>query len=93
MSEETKKLLDELREALRDAVSDSQRVRGILKRIEEKDHITNLSLTVILGLKDQPAEIQQIIYGSKRSERTSSVRRLSAYDRRFLKALRITIAD
>ena len=94
MDEELKKLLEELSTALGEAVKDSARVRELLKKIEQSSAGTNLSLAVVLGARDRKTEIQKFVYGFEGSqERKSSARRVSAFDRRFLRALRIRLPD
>jgi len=94
MSEDLKKLMEELSNVLGEVVRDSSRIRGLLRKIEEKGADANLTLAIILGIKDKRTEIQKIVYGSEQvTERKSSVRRISAFDRRFLRALRIKLPD
>lgn len=94
MSDELKKLLEELSEAIGEAVRDSSRVRELLARIEKSSADPNLSLAVVLGARDRKTEIQKFVYGFEGSGgKKSGARRVSAFDRRFLRALRIRLPD
>ena len=94
MSEEMKKLLEELSAALGEAVKDSAKVRDLLRKIEKSSSSTNLTLAVVLGARDRKTEIQKFVYGFEGGqEKKGSLRRVSAFDRRFLRALRIRLPD
>lgn len=94
MNDELKNLLEELSTALGEAVKDSARVRELLKIIEQRSAATNLSLAVVLGARDRKTEIQKFVYGFEgNKDRKGSARRVSAFDRRFLRALRICLPD
>ena len=94
MSEELKKILEELSEAIGEAVRDSARVRELLGRIEKSSADPTLSLAVVLGARDRKTEIQKFVYGFESAGgKKSSSRRVSAFDRRFLRALRIKLPD
>jgi len=94
MSEELKKLVEQLGRALEETIRDSGRIRGIMERIEEAGQDSGITLAILLGLRAQNREIQRIVYGpEKGKDRKVSPRRISAFDRRFLGALRIQLPD
>jgi hypothetical protein len=94
MSEELKSLIDKLSRALGDTIQESEKLSGILKEIEEGGHDASITMAVILGLKNRGTEIRQIIYGPEKNQvKKSAARRVSAFDKRFLRALRIELPD
>ena len=94
MSNELKELMEQLGQALEEVVRDSSRIRGLIQEIEKSGHEASLSLAVILGLKGKGSELRRTIYGSGKSHGTrSSAHRVSAFDRRFLRALKIELPD
>jgi hypothetical protein len=93
-SEELKILMEKLSQALSGVIQESTQVRSLLRKIEEGGYDANLTLAVVLGLKDKSTEIHQIVYGPENSKsKKSTARRISAFDRRFLRALRIRLPD
>jgi uncharacterized protein (UPF0335 family) len=94
MSEELKSLINKLSRALGDTIQQSQELSGILKEIEGEGFDANITLAVILSLKNRNTELRQIIYGPEKNRvKKSAARRVSAFDKRFLRALRIEIPD
>jgi hypothetical protein len=94
MSKELKELMEQLGQALEEVVRDSSRIRGLIQEIEKSGHEASLSLAVLLGLKGKGAELRRTIYGSGKGHGTrSSAHRVSAFDRRFLRALKIELPD
>jgi predicted nucleotidyltransferase len=94
MSEELKGLIDKLSQALGDTIQQSQKLSAILKEIEEGGYDASITMAVILGLKNRNTEIRQIIYGPEKNQvKKSTARRISAFDKRFLRALRIELLD
>ena len=94
MSDELKGLIDKLSRALGESIQQSDEIGKLLKKIEDEGFDANITLAVILGLKNRSTEIRQVIYGPEKNKvkRTSS-RRVSAFDRRFLRALKIELPD
>ena len=94
MSDELKGLIDKLSRALGESIQQSDEIGKLLKKIEDEGFDANITLAVILGLKNRNTEIRQVIYGPEKNKvkRTSS-RRVSAFDRRFLRALKIELPD
>ena len=94
MSDELKGLVDKLSRALGESIRQSDEIGKLLKKIEDEGFDANITLAVILGLKNRNTEIRQVIYGPEKNKvkRTSS-RRVSAFDRRFLRALKIELPD
>ena len=94
MSEGLKGLIEKLSRALGDTIQKSEELNGILKEIEEGGYDANITMAVILGLKNRNTEIRQIIYGPEKNQvKKSTTRRISAFDKRFLRALRIELPD
>ena len=88
-----KGLMEELGRVLGEVIQDSERVKELLKLIEKSGYAANLTLAVVLGPNERHAELRQIIYGKEKTERKTASRRLSAFDKRFLRALRIQMPD
>jgi hypothetical protein len=94
MSDELKGLIDQLSRALGDGIEQSEEIRHLLKQIEDEGFDANITLAVILGLKNRNTEIRQVIYGPEKSKvNKTSTRRVSAFDRRFLRALKIELPE
>lgn len=94
MSENLKKLVEELSLALKDSIHESEKIRGLLHRIEEGGYDATVTLAILLNLKNQNTEIQKTVYGpAKGRDRKVAGRRISAFDRRFLRALKIRLPD
>ena len=94
MSNELKELMEQLGQALEEIVRDSSRIRDLIREIEKSGHEASLSLAVLLGLKGKGAELRRTIYGSGKGHGVrSSAHRVSAFDRRFLRALKIELPD
>lgn len=94
MSDELKGLIDKLSRALGETMQSSDEIRRLLKEIEDEGYEANITLAVILGLKNRNTEIRQVIYGPEKNKmKKTSSRRISAFDRRFLRALRIELPD
>jgi hypothetical protein len=92
MDDELKGILEQLSTALRDAIRGSERLQEILREIESRGITPSLTMGVVLGRPDsgeRPEEIQQTLIGPAMTDRPVSIRRLSAFDRKFLRALRI----
>lgn len=94
MSDELKILIDKLSRSLGERIQQSEEIRSLLKRIEDEGFDANITLAVILGLKNRNTEIRQVIYGPEKNKmKKTSSRRVSAFDRRFLRALKIELPD
>lgn len=94
MSEEIKNLMEELSTVLGDVVQESEKVRNILQKIEAAGADPNITLAIVLGVHGQHTEIHKIVYGKDRQQGfRATQRRVSAFDRRFLRALRIQLPD
>jgi hypothetical protein len=94
MSNELKELMEQLGQALEEVIRDSDRIRGLISQIENSGHEASLSLAVLLGLKGQGAELRRTVYGAGKGHKArSSAHRVSAFDRRFLRALKIELPD
>jgi len=87
-----KPLLEHLSNSLRDAIRGSDKVQELLHEIEERGLTPSLTLGIVLARTESGAraeEIQETLIGPATTERPVSIRRLSAFDRKFLRALRI----
>ena len=94
MNDELRKLLDELSRTLGDAARNSPEVRDVLKKLEEGGYDARVTLALILGVKGQHTEIQQVFYGTDSTKvQRAAARRISAFDKRFLRALKIQLPD
>ena len=94
MDEDLKALLEQLSGALREEIRDSAQLQEILREIESRGYRVSLSLGVVLGRSDSGEEIQETLLGpATGAERGPAARRLSAFDRKFLRALRIQIPN
>jgi uncharacterized protein (UPF0335 family) len=94
MSDELKGLIDKLSRALGESIQQSDGIGKLLKKIEDEGFDANITLAVILGLKNRNTEIRQVIYGPEKNKtKKTSSRRVSAFDRRFLRALKIELPD
>ena len=92
MDDDLKGLLDHMSEALKDAIRGSEKLQELLQEIEKRGYTPSLTVGVVLGRTDtgeRAEEIQETLIGPVVSERPVSIRRLSAFDRKFLRALRI----
>lgn len=92
MDDDLKGLLDTLSATLKDAVRDSEKLQELLRDFESRGYTPSLSFGVALGRAgsgERAEEIQETIIGPAVPERPVSIRRLSAFDRKFLRALRI----
>lgn len=87
-----KPLLEHLSNSLRDAIRGSEKVQELLREIEERGLTPSLTLGIVLSRTEtggRAEEIQETLIGPATAERPVSIRRLSAFDRKFLRALRI----
>jgi hypothetical protein len=91
MDDELKALIEQLSTSLREAIRGSESLQEILKEFEKRGYTTSLSMGIVLGRNDRTEEIQETLIGPGAPERPVSMRRLSAFDRKFLRALRIQI--
>lgn len=92
MDDELKSLIEQLSAALRDAIRDSEKLQEVLREIEARGITPSLTLGVVLGRTEtgeRSEEIQETLLGPAVPDRPVSIRRLSAFDRKFLRALRI----
>lgn len=92
MDEDLKPILEQLSITLRDAIRGSEKFQELLREIENRGFTPSLTLGVVLGRTDtgeRAEEIQETLVGPAVPERPVSIRRLSAFDRKFLRALRI----
>lgn len=94
MSEEIRNLVEQLSVALGDACQESEKVRNILKKMEEAGADASITLAIVLGVQGQNTEIHKVLLGKDRLPGLRpSQRRVSAFDRRFLRALRIQLPE
>lgn len=91
MDEDLKALIEQLSLNLRESMRSSPKLQEILRELERRGYSTGLTLGVVLGRADRTEEIQETLIGPGALERPVSMRRLSAFDRKFLRALRIQI--
>lgn len=92
MNKELKGLMEKLSRALGEVIQESEQVRLLLRQIEDAGF--DVTLAVMLGVQGQNTEIQQVVYGPDRNAgQKASPRRISAFDKRFLRALRIQLPD
>jgi hypothetical protein len=89
MDDELKALVERLSQSLRDAIRDSEKLQEALRELEGRGFTPSLTLGVVLGKNDRGEEIQETLIGPGAQERPVSIRRMSAFDRKFLRALRI----
>jgi hypothetical protein len=92
MDEDLKPILEQLSQTLRDAIRGSEKLQELLGEIENRGFTPSLTLGVVLGRTEtgeRAEEIQETLIGPSVPERPVSIRRLSAFDRKFLRALRI----
>ena len=92
MDDELKGILERLSGELRDAIGGSAKLQEILGEIESRGITPSLTMGVVLARPDsgeRPEEIQETLIGPAVTERPVSIRRLSAFDKKFLRALRI----
>jgi len=92
MDDDLKGLLEQLSTSLKDAIRGSEKLQEILHEIEGRGYTPSLTVGVVLGRAgtgERAEEIQETIVGPAVPERPVSIRRLSAFDRKFLRALRI----
>lgn len=87
--DDIKGLLEQLTGSLREAIRDAARFQELLRELEGRGYTPSLTLGIVLGRKDRTEEIQETLIGPGAQERPVSIRRLSAFDRKFLRALRI----
>ena len=92
MDDDLKGLLEQLSTSLKDAIRGSEKLQEILHEIDGRGYTPSLTVGVVLGRAgtgERAEEIQETIVGPAVPERPVSIRRLSAFDRKFLRALRI----
>lgn len=92
IDDDLKGLLDHMSESLKEAIRSSEKLQELLREIESRGYTPSLTVGVVLarsGTGDRAEEIQETLIGPVVSERPVSIRRLSAFDRKFLRALRI----
>lgn len=95
MNKDLQELIEQLSSALGDVIDESEKVRSILVKIERSGFDASLTMAVLLGLKGKDTELRKVVYGSgeKQENLKHAVRRISAFDRRFLRALKIQLPD
>jgi hypothetical protein len=92
IDDELRGLLEQLSAALKESVRGSDRIHELLREIESRGYTPSLTFGVVLGhgaSGERSDEIQETLLGPLVPERPVSIRRLSAFDRKFLRALRI----
>ena len=92
MDDELKGLLEQLTASLKDAIRGSEGLQEQLRELEKRGFTPSLTFGVVLGRPgsgERAEEIQETLIGPAVPERPVSIRRLSAFDRKFLRALRI----
>jgi hypothetical protein len=92
MDDDLKGLLEQLSTSLKDAIRGSEKLQELLHEIEGRGYTPSLTVSVVLGRAgtgERAEEIQETLVGPAVPERPVSIRRLSAFDRKFLRALRI----
>ena len=92
MSDEMKDLLERLSKALSELLHGSEEVKSLMQKIEERGSEGRLTLAIVLGVENSTADLQQIVYNSKRKEK-GGPKRVTAFDKRFLRALRIELPE
>lgn len=91
MDDDLKALIEKLSLNLREAIRGSEKLQEVLRELEIRGYTTSLTLGIVLGRNDRTEEIQETLIGPGNPERPISMRRLSAFDRKFLRALKIQI--
>ena len=92
MDDDLKGLLEQLSTSLKDAIRGSEKLQELLHEIEGRGYTPSLTVGVVLGRAgtgERAEDIQETLVGPAVPERPVSIRRLSAFDRKFLRALRI----
>jgi len=92
MDDDLKGLLEQLSSTLKDAIRGSEKLQEHLREFENRGYTPSLTFGVVLGRAgtgERAEEIQETLIGPAVPERPVSIRRLSAFDRKFLRALRI----
>jgi hypothetical protein len=92
MDDEVKGLIEQLSATLKEAIRGSEKLQELLREIENRGYTPSLTIGVVLGRQgtgERSEEIQETLVGPAVPERPVSIRRLSAFDRKFLRALRI----
>lgn len=92
MDDNLKGLLDQLSTTLKEAIRGSEKLQELLQEFERHGYTPSLTVGVVLGRPgsgERGDEIQETLIGPAVTERPVSIRRLSAFDRKFLRALRI----
>jgi len=87
--DDLKTLLDRIGKSVRETIRSSEPVQEALRELETRGYTPSLTLGIALGRSDRGEEIQETLIGPGPQERPVSIRRLSAFDRKFLRALRI----
>jgi len=87
--DELRALLDRLGRSMREAIRGSEDLQEALRELEARGYTPSLTLGIALGRSERGEEIQETLLGPGPQERPVSIRRLSAFDRKFLRALRI----
>ena len=89
MDDDIKGLLDHMSDALKDAIRGSEKIQELLHEIENRGYTPSMTVGVVLGRTgtgERAEEIQETLIGPVVPERPVSIRRLSAFDRKFLRA-------
>jgi hypothetical protein len=89
-----KEMMKRLGEAINESLQDAEKVQSILREMEEKGYTLTLSLGVIVGPKGQQQEIPRRRPRPSPAEEGKGLEaQPTPFDRKFLKALRIRIAE
>lgn len=92
IDDELKGLIEQLSTTLKEAIRGTEKLQELLREIENRGFTPSLTVGVVLarpGTGERGEEIQETLVGPTVPERPISIRRLSAFDRKFLRALRI----
>ena len=92
IDDDLKGLLDQLSATLKDTIRGSEKFQELLHEIENRGYTPSITVGIVLGRAktgERAEEIQETLIGPAVPERPVSIRRLSAFDRKFLRALRI----
>lgn len=92
MDDDVKELIQRLGKAINETMAESETIRGLLREIEERGFSLTISLGVMVGSTEEkrrrrPARSAEEKDGEERRPRPS------AFDRKFLKALRIRLTE
>jgi hypothetical protein len=92
MERDIKDIMRRLGEVINETLQESEKIQQILHEVEEKGYALNLSLAVLMGLgKGREGSPRQ--KKAPDAEREGPDHRPTAFDRKFLRALKLRLPD